>query len=105
MKLTRLGSTTQHLSHETVERARRAALDLVTRVEAMEGVEGDRQRSLQQEIAEVDPRACGPFQGEAHHLADARQVAAQLALLGSSATGLIRLRNLSQALPRIDDKA
>jgi hypothetical protein len=105
MKLTRLGSTTQHLSAQTVERARHAAPDLVTRVEAMEGIEGDRQRSLQQEIAEVDPRASGPFEGEAHHLADARQVAAQLTLLGSSATGLLRLRQLSLAFPRIDDKA
>jgi hypothetical protein len=66
MKLNRLDSTTQPLSREAVARARHVAGEQVRRVEAPEGVEGDRQRSLQQELAEFDPRAIGPFEGNAH---------------------------------------
>ena len=46
MKLDRLSSTTQTLSPESRERARHVADETVLRVGAMEGVEGDRQRSL-----------------------------------------------------------
>lgn len=105
MKLSRLESTTQSHSPEAVERGRRQAAVRVRRVEAMEGAEGDRQRSLQQEIAEVDPRVLGPFAGAEQVLEDARQVAAELTLLGTNASGLLKLRALSIPAERIDDKA
>ena len=54
MKLPSLASTTQHPTRESVERVRHAD-EQVRRVELMEGVEGDRQRSLQQELAEIEP--------------------------------------------------
>ena len=50
MKLDRLASTTQRLSRESIERARHVAGERIRRVDALEGVEGDRQRSLQQEM-------------------------------------------------------
>lgn len=105
MKLNRLESTTQSHSPEAVERGRRPVAERIRRVEAMEGIEGDRRRSLQQEIAEVDPRADGPFEGAAQILQDAREVAAELTLLGASANGLLKLRALSIPVERIDDKA
>lgn len=105
MKLNRLESTTQHISHDAVERAEHVSAAGVRRVEAMEGVEGDRQRSLQQDIAAFDPKAIGPFEGRERTLEDARQVAAQLSLLGNSANGLLKLRALSVACKRIDDEA
>lgn len=84
MKLTRLDSTTARPSGEAAARAQ-AAPERVRRVEAMEGVEGDRQRSLRQELAEIDPRAVGPFAGQAQVMSDARIIAEQLARLDSAA--------------------
>lgn len=104
MKLSRLASTTQSHSQDAIERARHVAGESVRRVEALEGVEGDRQRSLQQEIADFDPRAIGSFEGEERMLQDARQVAAELALLGGNASGLVKLPAFSLPCSRIDDE-
>lgn len=104
MKLGRLESTTQHHSADAVERAHLAASEPVRRVEAMEGVEGDRQRSIQQEISEVDPRAIGDFEGAEQVMKGAREVAAKLTMLGSNASGLVKLQALSRRYSRIDDK-
>ena len=105
MKLSRLESTTQQHSQDAIERARHVAGESVRRVEALEGVEGDHQRSLQQEIADFDVRAIGPFEGRAHVLQDARKVAAELTLLGTDRNALIKLRALSLHCSRIDDRA
>ncbi|MDP3538499.1 MAG: hypothetical protein Q8S26_07315 [Azonexus sp.] len=104
MKLNRLESTTQRHSQDAVERARQVTGESVRRVEALEGVEGDRQRSLQQELAEFDPRAIGPFEGGEHVMEDARQIAARITLLGTNASGLLKLKALSVPWSRIDDK-
>ena len=53
MKLTRLSSTTQRTTRESSERVRPVDNEQVRRVEVMDGIEGDRQRTLQQEIAEA----------------------------------------------------
>ena len=81
MKLERLASTTETLSSEARERARVAASE--RRVEAMEGVEGDRQRSLRQEIDSVEQLAIGEFAGQAQPLESARRVADQLRVVCS----------------------
>lgn len=81
MKLERLASTTETLSSEARERARVAAPE--PRVEAMEGVEGDRQRSLRQELDSVEQLAIGQFSGPAQQLASAREVAEQLRVVCS----------------------
>jgi hypothetical protein len=78
MKLTRLSSSTQRPTQESIERVRHVDDERVRRVEVMEGVEGDRQRSLQQELAEVDPAATGDFHGDQKILQEAREVVAQL---------------------------
>lgn len=105
MKLSRLASTTQRHSQDAIERLRQVAGESVRRVEALEGAEGDRQRSLQQELADFDPRAIGSFVGGEHRLQDARQLAAALTLLGSNCRGLIKLPALRRHCSRIDDQA
>lgn len=104
MKLSRLESTTQRHSQDAIERARQVAGESVRRVEALEGVEGDRQRSLQQEVADFDPRAIGSFEGDEQILQGARQLAAELTLLGSNRSGLVKLQTLSLPCSRIDDQ-
>lgn len=81
MKLERLASTTETLSREARERARAVVPEL--RVEAMEGVEGDRQRSLRQELDSVEPLAIGEFAGQTQQLESARRVADQLRVVCS----------------------
>ena len=105
MKLDRLASTTQRLSPESSERARHVAAERIRRVDALEGVEGDRQRSLQQEISEIEPGAIGTFNGGGHILQDARDLAAQVAALGAAADHLIKPGSLPLAVEGIDDSA
>lgn len=103
MKLSRLESTTQSATREATERARESANSSVRRVEAMEGVAPDRERSLHQELAEFDPRAVGPFDGQDLILANARQLADQLLKLGPELRGLCQLSPASVP-KRIDDE-
>jgi hypothetical protein len=105
MTLNRLTSTTGKPLHDVAERAHQTPADRVRRVEAIEAVAADRQRSVQQELAEVAPKAAGPFKGCERISQDARQVATQLVLLGTHANGLIKLHALSLVRKRVDDKA
>jgi len=105
MKLNRLESTTQRLSQGSRERARHVAGEQVRRVEALEGIEGDRQRSLQQEMAEIEAGAIGDFAGGRRVLQDAREVAAELAALGTAADELIKSDVPGAAACHIDDQA
>jgi len=105
MKLNRLESTTQRLSQESRERARHVAGQQVRRVESLEGIEGDRQRSLQQEMAEIEAGAIGEFSGAQRVFQDAREMAAELAALGTAADELIKGDALGAATGHIDDQA
>ena len=105
MKLARLESTTASPSRESRERAAAASAQPVRRVEAGEALSGDRERSLQQEVAEIEPKAIGDFEGGERIIEEARQLAACLTRLGDNAQGLVRLQALSQQIKRIDDEA
>ncbi len=105
MKLDRLSSTTQTLSPESRERARHVADETVLRVGAMEGVEGDRQRSLQQEISDFDQKAVGAFDGGALILAAAHDVATQLSTLGNAANSLVKTPDMRMLQTGVDAKA
>lgn len=105
MKLDRLSSTTQTLSPESRERARHVADETVLRVGAMEGVEGDRQRSLQQEISDFDQKAVGAFDGGELILAAAHDVAAQLSTLGNAANSLVKTPDMRMLQTGVDAKA
>lgn len=105
MKLSRLEATTQRHSSVASQRVRHADEENVRRVEAMEGVEDDRQRSLQQELLDFEAPASAPFSGGEGVLQDARQVAAELVLLGNNRNGLLKLQALSHVFSKIDDQA
>jgi len=105
MKLTRLSSTTQRPTQESIERVRHVDDERIRRVEVMEGVEGDRQRSLQQELAEIESAALGDFHGEEKILQDARDVAAQLLDPDVGTDSLIKPDVPLSRLIGIDDSA
>jgi len=105
MKLTRLSSTTQRPTRESSERVRPVNDERIRRVEVMEGIEGDRQRTLMQEIAEINPRSVGGFHGEERVQKWARDVAAQLLEMDIDTNSLIKPGLQLDRLIGIDDTA
>ena len=105
MKLTQLGNTTQRPVTEGSVRLHPADSERVRRVEALDASESDRQRSLQQEMAEIEAEAIADFAGGDKILQDARTVAEQLAALGAAADELIKPAALPVSLRGIDDLA
>ena len=106
MKLPSLASTTQRPTRESVERVHQVAHERIRRVESMEGIEGDRQRSLRQELDEIEPAAMATFEGQAEILREASSEAAQLLTLGAAADDLIKADDLPRVVvPTIDDSA
>jgi hypothetical protein len=104
MKLNCFESSKTCRGSEFVEHRRPVADELVRRVESLEGCVADRQRSLQQDLAEFDSQALAPFAGGERVLQDAHELAAQLALLGEDAGGLIRGGAITFSVGKIDDK-
>ena len=105
MKLTQLGNTTQRPVTEGGVRPHPAGGERVRRVEALDASESDRQRSLQQEMAEIEAEAIADFAGGDKILQDARAVAEQLAALGAAADELIKPAALPVGLRGVDDQA
>ncbi len=105
MKLTRLSSTTQRPSQESIDRQRQGEAVRVRRVDLLEGVDGDRQRTLQQELAEIEPAAIAAFLGGEQILEDARRLAAEVAALGPAADELIKPAALARQLSGVDEQA
>ncbi len=106
MKLSRLESTTQRHAPEAVERASHAQAQKIRRVEALEAVVADRQRSLQQEMAEMNPRAFGPFEGGERILEDARHLATRISHLDRESSRLIKPAAGQKGLPpKVDENA
>ena len=105
MKLTPLSSTTQRPTRESSEPLRPVDDERIRRVEFMEGVEGDRQRSLQQELSDFDPKAVGAFNGGDLILAAAHDVATQLSALGNAANTLVKTPDMRLFQAGIDAKA
>ena len=121
MKLERLTSTSPALTREAAQRARLVADESHWHVGPAEGVEADRQRSLQQELAlaETARRSPGrPDDGRHDFPADndsagaatqaretAEQVAEQLTALGDRADALLRADLPLLPSLSIDDRA
>lgn len=103
MKASRLVSMTQHHSPEAVERARLADSQAVRRVEPMEGASNDRERSLQQEKNEVDPRSVGPYQGVERRRQEAGRLASQVKALGPLGRLLLNMNTRSSRSGNIDE--
>jgi hypothetical protein len=104
MKLPALPSTTQRATPESVARAQHAATEPARRVEAAEGVAADRQRSLQQELDEVEAAALAEFDGQALIQDEAHALAERLARDGLP-EGLLRTDVLLRQRPAVDDEA
>lgn len=89
MKLERLTSTTRTISREAAERARAAGVEEERRVNAAEGAEGDRERSLQQELAAA-AAAIAIADTDDDALQEAKAVAGELVRLGDEASHLLK---------------
>jgi hypothetical protein len=105
MKLDRIASTNQRHSAESTERTAHVVSERIKPVEALDGVESDRGRSLQQELAEVVPGAVGAFHGAEQVMQGARNVASQLIAMGAAADDLIKPVGLNIGIRGIDDSA
>jgi hypothetical protein len=105
MKLDRLTSQSPRHSQESIEWVRPAPGERIRRIDALEGADGDRQRSLQQEMSEIEAGAIGTFNGGAHVLQDAHDLALQVTALGAAADQLIKPGLLPMAAKGIDDLA
>ena len=106
MKLNRFESAGYHpASGDVPERLAAAPGECIRRVEASEGLENDRQRSLRQELAgqpeaAQESAANDAVANQAHHLA------AQIVDLGSQADQLVRVSVLENSgLHTLDDSA
>lgn len=104
MKLPALSSTTQRATPESAARAKHAAVAAVRRVEAAEGVVADRERSLQQELDEVEAAAQAEFEGRARIQDEAHALAERLTREGLP-EGLLRTDVLRHQRPAVDDEA
>ena len=106
MKLNRFESAGYHpASGDVPERLAAAPGERIRRIEASEGLENDRQRSLRQELAgqpeaAQESAANDAVANQAHHLA------AQIVDLGSQADQLVRVSVLENSgLHTVDDSA
>ena len=103
MKLGRLATSDFHPAPEAAHPPH--AGDAVRRVEAAVAIDGDRERSLGEELASIEARALGEFEGGEKIRAEARDLAARVADLGSHADDLLKPQlRMGTAYP-IDDSA
>ncbi|KAB2927478.1 MAG: hypothetical protein F9K30_03765 [Dechloromonas sp.] len=104
MKSERLASTTERYAPQALERPALAGEREIRRVEALEAIEGDRQRSLRQELAEAGPGGQGePRSSELAQLA-AHEVAEQLINLPDEARGQLTSPLLPDGFCVVDEK-
>lgn len=103
MKLERLTSTTHSISRDAAERARAAAGE-ERRVNAAEGTDDDRERSLQQEIAAAAAVIASADTGEGV-LQEAKAVAGELVRLGDEAGHLLKPMAPPGHSPTVDTEA
>lgn len=96
MKPARLESTTDRYARPALERSSDAGEHDVRRVEALDAIEGDRQRSVRQEMREADPG--GGTSREAH------EVVEQIAGLSPEKRALLTRPALPDGFCVVDEK-
>lgn len=104
MKLSSLDTASRSTLPASVERSGHVQPEQIQKVEAGESVNPDRQRSLQQELAQIEPEALAEFEGGALILRDAHDLARRIAEEGMP-DGLINASVLAGRLPSVDDQA
>lgn len=105
MKSSRLNSTTERYSTTSVERAHGVAEPEVLRVEAVEAIEGDRQRSLRQELRAADPASGGVVADSGQARSEAREIAARLVDLPEESRERLTKPLLPSGFCVVDEKA
>lgn len=105
MKSGRLESTTDRYVRPALERSPEVGELDVRRVEALSAIEGDRQRSVRQEMREVDPQDRGALAGIQGGHPDVREVVEQVAGLPPDKRALLTRPALPDGFCVVDEKA
>jgi hypothetical protein len=104
MKSARLESTTDRYARPTLERSADAGELDVRRVEALNAIEGDRKRSVRQEMREADPQERGVPTATQGRPPDAREVVEQVAGLPPDKRALLTRPALPDGFCVVDEK-
>lgn len=100
MKSGRLESTTDRFARQVLERSPDAGELDVRRVEALNAIEGDRRRSIRQEMREADPQGNGMPDASR----DVHEVVEQLASLPPERRALLTRPALPDGFCVVDEK-
>lgn len=90
MKLNELSSCSRTQSLHTSTEPALSVESKIHRIEAMENISPDRKRSLQDELAEIEQNAIGPFHGKERILEETKELAAELAGMSSQISTLVK---------------
>jgi hypothetical protein len=90
MKLNELSSRSRPQSSHTLTEPEQSVDSKIHRVEALDNVSADRKRSLQEEMAEIEPNAIGAFHGKERILEETKELAAELAGMSSQLSKLVK---------------
>ena len=105
MKSSRLLSTTDRYARPALERSPDVGELDVRRVEALNAIEGDRQRSLRQEMREADPQDRGNALGGLVGPPDVREVVEQVVGLPPDERARLTHPALPDGFCVVDEKA
>jgi hypothetical protein len=105
MKSGRLESTTDRYTRPALERSPDAGELDVRRVEALNAIEGDRKRSVRQEMREADPQDQAALAATQAGHPDAREVLEQVASLPPDKRALLTRPALPDGFCVVDEKA
>lgn len=105
MKIAPLSPASRPRSSQPVQERPQPHSQAVQALDAIEDIDPDRRRSLQEEISLVEPNVLGPFHGEAKVLEAAREVASELLSHATHSTDLIKPAFRFDLNDHIDDKA
>ncbi len=104
MKLKLLPSRARTLAYNSPASLSHTLENKVPRVESLDIVSQDRKRSLQDEMAEIEPNAIGQFHGEEKVLQSARELAAKLSASSGHISSLVKLDSQPAQIHHIDDE-
>lgn len=104
MKLAPLPSGARKQAYSSLASLSHMVENKVHRVEALDSSSPDRKRSLQDEMAEIEPNAIGLFHGNERILQNARELAAELSALSGHISTLVKPGNHLAQIHRIDDE-
>ena len=105
MKIAPLSPVSRPRSTTPAHERQEAHALAVQALDAIDDIDPDRRRSLQEEISLVEPNVLGPFHGEGKVLEAAREVASELLNAATHSAHLIKPAFHFNLNDHIDDKA